>query len=174
MGVRPEDTVESLKAAVAALSGVSAASQYVVFAGKALDDEKSLAAYNVQSESCVYMTACLCGGAKKRKKKIYTTPKKIKKKHLNMRLAVLRYYKVAADGAVSNTRRECPSCGPSNFMALHRDRHHCGKCGLLALISEDSKEFQLAIAAAEENKRLRAAAASAGAPAAAAGSKGKK
>ena len=36
----------------------------------------------------------LRGGAKKRKKKNYTTPKKIKHKHRKVKLAVLKYYKV--------------------------------------------------------------------------------
>ena len=34
------------------------------------------------------------GGGKKRKKKNYTTPKKIKHKHKKVKLAVLKYYKV--------------------------------------------------------------------------------
>ena len=37
---------------------------------------------------------CYRGGAKKRKKKNYTTPKKIKHKHRKVKLAVLKYYKV--------------------------------------------------------------------------------
>ena len=36
----------------------------------------------------------LRGGAKKRKKKNYTTPKKIKHKHQTAHLAELKYYKV--------------------------------------------------------------------------------
>jgi hypothetical protein len=36
----------------------------------------------------------LRGGAKKRKKKVYTKPKKIKHKHKKVKLAVLRFYQV--------------------------------------------------------------------------------
>jgi small subunit ribosomal protein S27Ae len=25
--------------------------------------------------------------------------------------------------------RICPKCGPAVFMAEHKDRYHCGKCG---------------------------------------------
>lgn len=25
--------------------------------------------------------------------------------------------------------RLCPKCGPAVFMAEHKDRYHCGKCG---------------------------------------------
>jgi ubiquitin-small subunit ribosomal protein S27Ae len=27
------------------------------------------------------------------------------------------------------TKRECPKCGLGVFMAEHKDRFHCGKCG---------------------------------------------
>jgi len=26
-------------------------------------------------------------------------------------------------------RRDCPKCGPGTFMAQHKDRVSCGKCG---------------------------------------------
>ena len=51
----------------------------------------------------------LRGGAKKRKKKVYTTPKKIKHKRKKTKLAVLKYYKVDGDGKIERLRRECPS-----------------------------------------------------------------
>lgn len=40
------------------------------------------------------MVLRLRGGAKKRKKKNYTTPKKIKHKHKKVKLAMLKFYKV--------------------------------------------------------------------------------
>lgn len=46
------------------------------------------------SESTLHLVLRLRGGAKKRKKKNYTTPKKIKHKHKKVKLAVLKYYKV--------------------------------------------------------------------------------
>lgn len=51
----------------------------------------------------------LRGGAKKRKKKVYTTPKKIKHKRKKTKLAVLKYYKVDGDGKIERLRRECPT-----------------------------------------------------------------
>lgn len=82
------------------------------------------------------------GGAKKRKKKTYTTPKKIKHKHKKYcvlvkgsvngreKLATLKYYSVDSDGKIQRLRRECPSetCGAGIFMAFHKDRQYCGKC----------------------------------------------
>ena len=50
----------------------------------------------------------LCAGGKKRKKKVYTTPKKIKHKRKKVKLAVLKYYKVDGDGKIERLRRECP------------------------------------------------------------------
>lgn len=55
------------------------------------------------------MVLRLRGGAKKRKKKVYTTPKKIKHKRKKTKLAVLKYYKVDGDGKIERLRRECPT-----------------------------------------------------------------
>merc|ERR1712096_388392 len=43
----------------------------------------------------------LRGGGKKRKKKNYTTPKKIKHKHTKVKLATLRFYKVEENGKIN-------------------------------------------------------------------------
>ncbi|THG22185.1 hypothetical protein TEA_025235 [Camellia sinensis var. sinensis] len=71
-------------------------------------------------------------GWKKRKKKTYTKPKKIKHKKKKVKLAVLQFYKVDDAGKVQRLRKECPNaeCGAGTFMANHFDRHYCGKCGL--------------------------------------------
>ncbi|GAA5879749.1 hypothetical protein JCM16303_004160 [Sporobolomyces ruberrimus] len=70
--------------------------------------------------------------AKKRKKKTYTTPKKIKHKRKPVKMAILKYYRVDSDGKIKRLRRECPaeSCGAGVFMASHHDRQYCGLCGL--------------------------------------------
>ena len=38
------------------------------------------------------------------------------------------YYKVEGE-KVSRTREFCPKCGPGVFLAQHKDRTSCGKCG---------------------------------------------
>lgn len=81
---------------------------------------------------------------------MYTTPKKIKHKRKKTKLAVLKYYKVDADGKIERLRRECPTpevnsllipggeveadrtsqCGAGVFMAAMHNRQYCGKCHL--------------------------------------------
>ena len=31
--------------------------------------------------------------------------------------------------ALSRTHKPCPKCGPGTFLADHKDRRSCGKCG---------------------------------------------
>ena len=100
----------------------------------------------------------LRGGGKKRKKKVYTTPKKIKHKRKKTKLAVLKYYKVDSDGKIERLRRECPSdtvsstitsmsclsltlrlqCGAGVFMAAMHDRQYCGRCHLTYVFDKSS------------------------------------
>lgn len=43
--------------------------------------------------------------------------------------SVYKYYKVKGD-KTERSRKECSRCGKGVFMAVHKDRHTCGKCGL--------------------------------------------
>jgi small subunit ribosomal protein S27Ae len=87
---------------------------------------------DIQKESTLHLVLRLRGGAKKRKKKNYTTPKKIKHKRKKVKMAILKYYKVDSEGGIKRLRRECPqpTCGAGVFMAWHKDRQSCGKCGV--------------------------------------------
>ena len=75
------------------------------------------------------MCLTLDGGKKKRKKKIYTKPKKIGHKHKKRAKALLEYFTVDATGKVNKLKSECPICPPATYMAEHPDRLVCGKCG---------------------------------------------
>nr|CAH7768904.1 unnamed protein product [Callosobruchus chinensis] len=76
-----------------------------------------------------YTVLRLRGVANNRKKKNYSTTKKIKHKKKKIKLAVLKFYKVDENGKIHRLRRECPAeqCGPGVFIAAMEDRHYCGK-----------------------------------------------
>ena len=61
--------------------------------------------------------------------------------HLQVKLAVLKYYKVDGNGKITRLRRVCPdaNCGPGTFMASHFDRQYCGKCGLAYMFHKDGE-----------------------------------
>jgi small subunit ribosomal protein S27Ae len=92
----------------------------------------------VQKENAVIDVVSRLPGGKKRKKKVYTKPKKIKHKHRKVKLAVLKFYKVDDNGKIQRTKKECPSCGGGVFMATHFDRHYCGKCHLTYQFKADN------------------------------------
>jgi len=41
---------------------------------------------------------------------------------------VWTYFKVEGDRLI-RLKKECPRCGPGVYMAEHKDRWSCGKCG---------------------------------------------
>lgn len=41
---------------------------------------------------------------------------------------IWKFYKVEGDKLV-RLRKECPRCGRGTFLAHHKERLHCGKCG---------------------------------------------
>merc|ERR1711976_460831 len=95
---------------------------------------------DVLSENAVVdVNADLLGAGKKRKKKQYTKPKKIKGKHKKVKLAVLKFYKVDGSDKVQRLRKECPSCGAGVFMAMHFNRYYCGKCTLTYVFKENEE-----------------------------------
>merc|ERR1719453_1920139 len=73
-------TVSELKEQISEITGVPEEDQRLVYGGGSLDDD-SLVQDVLEEEATVFLTCGLDGGAKKRKKKVYTKPKKIPHKH---------------------------------------------------------------------------------------------
>merc|ERR1712018_196690 len=103
------------------------------------DEEKTLEDYGIQAESTIEVVHRVLGGGRKRKKKVYTTPKKIKHKRKKVKLATLKYYKVTDTGKIERKRKENPMM-PGCFMAAHKDRYYCGKTGLTIMYNEPGKK----------------------------------
>jgi len=47
-----------------------------------------------------------------------------------------KFYTIEGD-KVTRNRRDCPRCGKGVFMAQHRDRHTCGKCGFTEFMHKE-------------------------------------
>ncbi|ORZ07237.1 ribosomal protein S27a-domain-containing protein [Lobosporangium transversale] len=133
------DSISHVKSMIQEREGIAASLQRLSFAGKALSSETLLS--TIPAMATLDLNVDLLGGAKKRKKKTYTTPKKIKHKKRKVKLAVLKFYQVDGNGKITRLRRECPSetCGAGVFMAWHHDRQYCGRCGLTYVFKKEGE-----------------------------------
>uniref|UniRef100_A0A0A9YPA9 Ubiquitin-40S ribosomal protein S27a n=1 Tax=Lygus hesperus TaxID=30085 RepID=A0A0A9YPA9_LYGHE len=123
------ETVECIKQRIATMVDVPSEEQHLLYNCAELQDTLTLGSLGLFTDATAVfdLSISLEAGAKKRKR-VYTTPKRVKHKGKKIKMRILNCFTFVNDDIELN-RLECDRCGAGYYMANHKVRHTCGNCG---------------------------------------------